>query len=306
MLNAMIWALACFGVVAADIALSVVLFSALGVASVFMGFSIDDLDIQLLQAAAQTTSFLMALLWWRYLWPRSFMARRQGERPLGGGASAAWKRIACVVVIGLSMQVVISYLCDGVLSLLPEVAADYSELVEETGMGDTSYLAVLTTVIGAPFCEELLVRGIIFEFSLRAFNPRCHPLWKRRRRVNAQDGAIVLWAAPSAWGVAAAIVLQAAVFGFMHMNWVQGCYAGVAGLIFGWVLVTTGKLRYTILLHFAFNAGSYLMGLLWFVNAPFDVVVTVGIAGFVLVEAMRSLLRSCIPAPRETDRSDYQ
>ena len=58
------------------------------------------------------------------------------------------------------------------------------------------------------------------------------------------------------WGIAAAIVLQAAVFGFMHMNWVQGCYAGAAGLIFGWVLVTTGKLRYTILLHFAFNAGD--------------------------------------------------
>ena len=37
------------------------------------------------------------------------------------------------------------------------------------------------------------------------------------------------WAAPSTWGVAAAIVLQAAVFGFMHMNWVQGCYAGAAG-----------------------------------------------------------------------------
>ena len=55
------------------------------------------------------------------------------------------------------MQVVISYLCDGVLSLLPEVAAGYSELVEETGMGDTSLLAVLTTVLGAPFCEELLV-----------------------------------------------------------------------------------------------------------------------------------------------------
>lgn len=84
MLNALVWALACFGVVAADIALSVVLFSALGVASEFMGFSIDDLDIQLLQAVAQTASFLMALLWWRYLWPRSFMARWQGERPLGG------------------------------------------------------------------------------------------------------------------------------------------------------------------------------------------------------------------------------
>lgn len=293
MLNALVWALACFGVVAADIALSVVLFSALGVASVFMGFSIDDLDIQLLQAAAQTASFLMALLWWRYLWPRSFMARWQGERPLGGGANAAWKRIACVVVIGLSMQVVISYLCDGVLSLLPEVAADYSELVEETGMGDTNLLAILTTVLGAPFCEELLVRGVIFEFSLRAFNSQCRPLWKRRRRASAQDGAMVPWAAPSTWGIAAAVVLQAAIFGFMHMNWVQGCYAGAAGLIFGWVLVTTGKLRYTILLHFAFNAGSYLMTLLWFVNTPFDVVITVTIAGIILVEAMRSLRHAC-------------
>lgn len=304
MLNALVWALACFGVVAADIVLSMVLFSVLDIVSALTGFPIDNLDIQWFQAVAQTASFLMALLWWRYLWPRSFIARWQGERPLGGGVRSAWKRIACVIVIGLALQVVVGYVTDAVLSLLPEVAADYSEPVEETGMGDTSYLAVLTTVLGAPFCEELLVRGIIFEFSLRAFNPQCRPLWKRRRRANAQDGAIVPWAAPSTWGVAAAIMLQAAVFGFMHMNWVQGCYAGAAALIFGWVLVTTGKLRYTILLHFAFNAGSYLMGLLWFVSTPLDVAVTVAIAGFVLVEAMRSLLRLCIPVSREADRSE--
>ena len=293
MLNAIAWALACFGVVAADIALSVGLFSVLDAVSVLTGYPIDNLDIQWFQAAAQTASFLMALLWWRYLWPRSFMARSQSEHPLGGGARGAWKRIACVIVIGLALQVVVSYVTDAVLSLLPDAAADYSELVEETGMGDTSPLAVLTTVLGAPFCEELLVRGVIFEFSLRAFNPQCRPLWKRRRRASAQDGAIVPWAAPSTWGVAAAIVLQAAIFGFMHMNWVQGCYAGAAGLIFGWLLVTTGKLRYTILLHFAFNAGSYLMGMLWFVNTPVDVVVTVAIAGVILVEAMRSLRHAC-------------
>ena len=293
MLNALVWALACFGVVAADIVLSMVLFSVLDIVSALTGFPIDNLDIQLLQAAAQMASFLMALLWWRYLWPRSFMARRQSAHPLGGGARGVWKRIACVIVIGLALQVVVGYVTDAVLSLLPEAAADYSELVEETGMGDTSYLAVLTTVLGAPFCEELLVRGIIFEFSLRAFNPQCRPLWKRRRLVRPQDGTIVPWAAPSTWGVAAAIVLQAAVFGFMHMNWVQGCYAGAAGLIFGWVLVTTGKLRYTILLHFAFNVGSYLMTLLWFVNTPFDVAITVAIAGAILVEAMRSLRHAC-------------
>lgn len=293
MLNALVWALACFGVVAADIVLSMVLFSVLDIVSALTGFPIDNLDIQWFQAVAQTASFLMALLWWRYLWPRSFIARWQGERPLGGGVRSAWKRIACVIVIGLALQVVVGYVTDAVLSLLPEVAADYSELVEETGMGDTSYLAVLTTVLDAPFCEELLVRGIIFEFSLRAFNPQCRPLWKRRRLVRPQDSAMVPWAAPSTWGIAAAIVLQAAIFGFMHMNWVQGCYAGAAGLIFGWVLMTTGKLRYTILLHFAFNAGSYLMGLLWFVNTPLDVAVTVAIAGVILVEAMRSLRHAC-------------
>ena len=66
MLNAMIWALACFGVVAADIALSMVLFSVLDAVSVLTGYPIDNLDIQWFQAAAQTASFLMALLWWRY------------------------------------------------------------------------------------------------------------------------------------------------------------------------------------------------------------------------------------------------
>ena len=86
-----------------------------------MGFSIDDLDIQLLQAAAQMASFLMALLWWRYLWPRSFMARRQSAHPLGGGARGAWKRIACVIVIGLALQVVVGYVTDAVLSLLPRL-----------------------------------------------------------------------------------------------------------------------------------------------------------------------------------------
>ena len=119
MLNALVWALACFGVVAADIVLSMVLFSALDIVSALTGFPIDSLDIQWFQAVAQTASFLMALLWWRYLWPRSFMARRQSAHPLGGGARGTWKRIACVIVIGLALQVVVGYVTDAVLSLLP-------------------------------------------------------------------------------------------------------------------------------------------------------------------------------------------
>ena len=35
------------------------------------------------------------------------------------------------------------------------------------------------------------------------------------------------------------------------------------------------------------------MALLWFVNTPLDVVITVAIAGVILVEAMRSLRHAC-------------
>ena len=35
------------------------------------------------------------------------------------------------------------------------------------------------------------------------------------------------------------------------------------------------------------------MTLLWFVNTPFDVVITVTIAGIILVEAMLSLRHAC-------------
>ena len=56
MLNAMIWALACFGVVAADIALSMVLFSALDIVSALTGFPVDNLDIQWFQAAGKANA----------------------------------------------------------------------------------------------------------------------------------------------------------------------------------------------------------------------------------------------------------
>lgn len=95
MLNAMIWALACFGVVAADIALSVVLFSVLDAVSVLTGYPIDNLDIQWFQAAAQTASFFMALLWCAICGPApswhagKASARSVGEQARYGSASSA-------------------------------------------------------------------------------------------------------------------------------------------------------------------------------------------------------------------------
>ena len=292
--NAVTWTLAAFGVIFAYEFTSVVVGVFIGIYAVVAGISVADIDIQWLQAAMQAAVFLVAACWWGYLFPRSFVARWQGSRPLRGGARGVLKRVLSIVVIGLALQVAIGYLCDVALQFFPTAAHEYDQLVEESGMNDVGLLPVLTTVIGAPLSEELVVRGIIFEFSLRAFNPQCRSLWKRRRRrARAEDGAIVPAAAPSKAGIAAAIALQAVLFGFLHMNIVQGCYAFAGGLVFGWVLYITGKLRYTMLLHFAFNSGSYLMALLWFVDTNLAVAVTVGIALAVLARAMRELKRAC-------------
>ena len=43
------------------------------------------------------------------------------------------------------------------------------------------------------------------------------------------------------------------------MNLIQGSYAFALGIVEGWVFWRTGKLRYSILLHFALNASSYLV-----------------------------------------------
>ena len=87
---------ACFGVVAADIALSIVLFSALDIVSALTGFPIDNLDIQWFQASAQTASFLIggccggAICGPAPSWRAGKVnARSAGEQMLHGSASHA-------------------------------------------------------------------------------------------------------------------------------------------------------------------------------------------------------------------------
>lgn len=80
----------------------------------------------------------------------------------------------------------------------------------------------IATVIAAPLGEEFLFRRLIID---------------RARR----------------WGELPAVVLSAAMFGAFHLNFYQFFYAFLIGLVFGYVYVKTGRLRYTIALHAAIN-----------------------------------------------------
>ena len=83
---------------------------------------------------------------------------------------------------------------------------------------DTSPLKVLVMVILAPMLEEYVCRKQIID---------------RTRQ----------------YGEKTAVFLSALVFGLLHQNLFQFFYAFALGLVFAYIYIRTGRLRYTILLH---------------------------------------------------------
>ena len=87
---------------------------------------------------------------------------------------------------------------------------------------DNSFLKVLMMVILAPLLEEYICRKQIID---------------RTRQ----------------YGEKISVFLSALIFGLLHQNLFQFFYAFALGLLFGFVYIRTGRLRYTILLHGIIN-----------------------------------------------------
>lgn len=84
------------------------------------------------------------------------------------------------------------------------------------------WMLILFVVIIGPVIEEIIFRRIIIDRTV-------------------------------GFGEKNAIILSAIMFGLFHMNLFQFFYATALGLIFGYMYVKTGKLRYTIILHMIIN-----------------------------------------------------
>ena len=61
------------------------------------------------------------------------------------------------------------------------------------------------------------------------------------------------------YGEGLAITVSGFAFGLFHGNFTQFFYATMIGLLFGYIYVRTGRLRYTIILHMMINLGSTLI-----------------------------------------------
>ncbi len=147
---------------------------------------------------------------------RGIPAQRFTPRAAGG-----------LLLVGIGLNVLISCVLDLVDRLAPTVMERYQQLMESAGIGELTWLAVLTTCLLAPLSEEVIFRGVMLHYA---------------RQVSGR-----FWVANC---------LQAALFGLMHFNLVQGVYAFILGLLLGAVARRYNKLLPSILLHCVFNSTS--------------------------------------------------
>lgn len=145
------------------------------------------------------------------------------------------RNLAGFFLTAFGAQFLISYLVALFSMLFPKAVSDYNELIEESGIGSGFGVAmVLYVMVLGPMAEELVFRGLTLFY-----------LQKSTKR---------FWLAN---------LLQAAFFGIMHLNLVQGFYAFLLGMLLGWVCHRFHALHASILLHMMFNfLGSGLLALL--------------------------------------------
>lgn len=187
---------------------------------------IDDADIMLAQIFSQAYGVICFYIWYYYANGR--------KRPVSPGKALSGKACFYIMCLGFFLEILINYALSIVELLAPDIMKEYEDLMELAGLTEISLPVILAAVVLAPIVEELVFRGCTM---LMAQKMECR-FWI----VN---------------------LIQAAIFGLAHMNWIQSSYAFVLGLLLGYCCHKYHSLWASILLHFVFNFfGSVAVGIL--------------------------------------------
>ena len=136
-----------------------------------------------------------------------------------------------LMLIGNTIGITLNEIIGGITGSTPQ--NDLNEMIANT----PTWATFLTVAIGAPIVEEIMYRKLVID---------------RLRR----------------YGDLFAVLTSAVIFGLIHGNFYQFFYAAFIGVLLGYVYVHTGRLRYTIALHMAFNfiGGVYSSEMLRFLQ----------------------------------------
>lgn len=245
------WVASLAGVVATDMMIQIV-FSAVGVLLIELAAQAGVLPRA--QAAALIDSLTPIVVltqavrivamwpWWRHVARSTLVPRAESVPPL----KLRLGSVAGLALLGVGLQFVLGVALTLILPLFPDVMDEYTELMDSAGAGssDFSLLSVLSVTVLAAVGEEIVCRGVMLEYALRAVSGY------RGSASHAPINDRRFWIANA---------LQAAAFGLLHLNIVQSTYAFLLGLAMGWVYWKTRDLRYPMVLHLSINAASYII-----------------------------------------------
>lgn len=184
------WALAMLGVFALYLLSQIVVSLIGGTVIAFIRLAVDgagaevsdalfDNGTQMVMAAAQLIAVAVFWPWWRRIRPGSFAERREAPAPAG---APVMKTIVSLLLVGFAAQFFVSGILGFVEMLFPETMAEYAELMEESAVGVFAIIQVISTVFLAPLNEEIVCRGVMLEYAMRAVSPDWDPRHRARRR----------------------------------------------------------------------------------------------------------------------------
>lgn len=159
-----------------------------------------------------------------------FVFRINGDGKQVGIKSLPGRKIAVIVGVCVAIGLSLCAFANGTVAiesaLMPSIVEDYIEMANSSGFGISPF-AIFAAVCLAPIGEEFLCRGVCLYFGKKALGK--------------------FWYAN---------ILQALLFGILHMNWVQGIYAFFIGLVLGVLVEKYKSLLPSVLVHFVVNFSS--------------------------------------------------
>lgn len=219
----------------------------------------DPLFNDILLAGTYIALTVVFLLWFR----------KQKEKPLPISFDEVFciRNLAIYLIAGLAAQITISICLNLVLPFFPQTFDHYMALIESL-VGGNIIVAVVATVVMAPIAEEIIFRELMTKQLRKLF-----PFWF-------------------------ANIIQAFVFGLYHMNIVQGVYAFLLGLLFGYVANRMQSVWASVMLHGMVNASGLVLDII-LPDALFES--TSGMIIFaVLCGAITALLSLLLKFPEST------
>lgn len=150
------------------------------------------------------------------------------------------------------------------LGLLEEQFTNMNNILSPLSAGSI-VVSFITVGIVAPIAEEYLFRGVLFNTLKKRFS--------------------------LAWTV----VIQGFLFGLFHMNLIQGAYATLLGIVYGYVTYKTRSIWPAIIMHIVNNSMSFILSAIFENYAPStttfiiqSIVATIGIIGVLFLVAKKN------------------